>query len=73
MWRDETVNQGQGTARDDIVFPQKIDYRATSPVYAGEPYRVHMNADAVDKKEADVQVVSNDGTVCMKGTVTDWS
>ena len=73
LWRDETVNQGQGTARDDIVFPQKIDYRATSPVYAGEPYRVHMNADAVDKKEADVQVVSNDGTVCMKGTVTDWS
>ena len=73
LWRDESVNHGKGTARDGIVFPQKIDYRATSPVYAGEPYRVHMNADAVGKKEADVQVVSNDGTICMKGTVTDWS
>lgn len=72
LWRDESVNQGVGTGRNDLVFPQKIEYRATSPVYAGEPYRVLMNDDAVDKKDADVQVVSNDGTVCMKGTVTDW-
>ncbi|KAL2418912.1 hypothetical protein ABEF91_006745 [Exophiala dermatitidis] len=72
LWRDETVDQGVGTARNDIVYPQKINYRATSPVYAGEPYRVMMNADAVDAKEADIVVVSNDGTTCMKGTVTDW-
>ncbi|KAG9782499.1 hypothetical protein KCU88_g3283, partial [Aureobasidium melanogenum] len=72
LWRDETVDQGVGTARNDIVYPQKINYRATSPVYAGEPYRVMMNADAVDAKEADILVVSNDGTTCMKGTVTDW-
>lgn len=73
LWRDQTVNQGLGVARGDIVYPQKIDYRATSPVYAGEPYRVMMSDDAVGKKEADVTVVSNDGTTCMKGTVTDWS
>ena len=72
LWRDETVNQGVGSARDDLVFPEKIEYRATSPVYAGEGYRVLMNDDGVDKKDADVQVVSNDGTICMKGTVTDW-
>ncbi|EXJ81299.1 hypothetical protein A1O3_07589 [Capronia epimyces CBS 606.96] len=73
LWRDETVNQGVGTARDDVVYPQKITYRATSPVYAREPYRVMMNADAVDAVEAEVTVVSNDGTTCVKGTVTDWS
>ncbi|EXJ95848.1 mesaconyl-C4 CoA hydratase [Capronia coronata CBS 617.96] len=73
LWRDETVDQGVGTARNDIVYPEKIDYRATSPVYSTEPYRVMMPAEAVDAKEADVTVVSNDGTVCMKGTVTDWS
>lgn len=55
-----------------VVYPSKVVYRATSPVYAGEGYRVLMNDDAVDKKEAEVTVVSNDGTVCMKGTVIDW-
>lgn len=73
FWRDETVNQGVGSAQDDVVYPQQIDYRATSPVYAREAYRVMMNADAVGQKEAEVRVVSNDGTTCMKGTVTDWS
>ena len=73
LWRDETVNQGVGTTQDDIVYPEKIDYRATSPVYAGEAYRVMMNDTAVDQKEAEVRVVSNDGTLCMKGTVSDWS
>lgn len=82
LWRDESVSQDQGvgstaasasaSARDNLVFPQKIEYRATSPVYAGEAYRVAMNDEAVDKREAEVQVVSNDGTVCMKGTVTGW-
>jgi hydroxyacyl-ACP dehydratase HTD2-like protein with hotdog domain len=77
LWRDERVvsqDQGVGStaARNNLVFPQKIEYRATSPVYAGEAYRVTMNGEEVDKREAAVQVVSNDGTVCMKGTVSGW-
>jgi len=72
VWRDAAVHQGVGATRDNIVYPQQIEYRATSPVYAGEPYRVLMNDDAVDKREAVVTVVSNDGTTCMKGTITDW-
>jgi hydroxyacyl-ACP dehydratase HTD2-like protein with hotdog domain len=77
LWRDERVvsqDQGVGStaARNNLVFPQKIEYRATSPVYAGEAYRVTMNDEEVDKREAAVQVVSNDGTVCMKGTVSGW-
>lgn len=73
LWRNERVRQDRGaTGRSELVFPQSIVYRATSPVYAGEPYRVMMESEAVGKTEADVQVVSNDGTVCMKGTITDW-
>lgn len=74
LWRDENVHQERtvATERSELVFPQTIVYRATSPVYAGEPYRVMMGDEAIGKKEADVQVVSNDGTVCMKGTITDW-
>ncbi|EXJ75741.1 mesaconyl-C4 CoA hydratase [Cladophialophora psammophila CBS 110553] len=78
LWRDEASvfrGIGEGSAQDDAVvyYPQMIEYRATSPVYGREPYRVMMNKEAVDKKEAETRVVSNDGTVCMKGTVTDWS
>lgn len=80
LWRDESISQGQGVgstaaatvARDNVVFPQSIEYRATSPVYAGEAYRVVMNEADVGKREAEVQVVSNDGTLCMKGTVNGW-
>lgn len=71
LWRDEMVKQGRGSSRDEILYPQKVEYRATSPVYASEGYRVMMSADSSGKK-TDLQVVSNDGTTCMKGTVTDW-
>ncbi|OAL27243.1 hypothetical protein AYO20_09841 [Fonsecaea nubica] len=68
LWRDEaSVVRGEG-----VHYPQTIEYRATSPVYGREPYRVMMNQEAVGKKEAETRVMSNDGTVCMKGTVRDW-
>ncbi|KEF63275.1 mesaconyl-C4 CoA hydratase [Exophiala aquamarina CBS 119918] len=75
LWRDESVSQDQGVesmARDNVLFPHSIEYRATNPVYAGEAYRVVMDEAAVGKRKAEVQIVSNDGTVCMKGTVNGW-
>ena len=71
LWRDEMVKQGRGSSRDEILYPKKVDYRATSPVYAGEDYRVLMKTET-SGKETEVQVISNDGTICMKGTITDW-
>lgn len=73
LWRDTAVSRGMGSSQEEVVYPQKIDYRATSPVYAGESYRVMMNEGAVKHKETEINVVSNDGTRCMKGIVTDWS
>ncbi|KIV78371.1 hypothetical protein PV11_10093 [Exophiala sideris] len=71
FWRDN-VKQA-GTLTDDGVFyPKDIEYRATSPVYAREPYRVMMDQDAVNQPKAEIKVVSNDGTTCMKGTVSGW-
>ena len=69
LWRDEMVSQGRGSSRDEIVYPKRVEYRATSPVYAGEAYRVLMSTLGT---ETEVQVISNDGTACMKGTITDW-
>jgi len=72
MWRDERLDQGVGKAREGILYPKQIEYRATSPVYAGEGYRILMKAEDVEKAEAEVSVVSNDGTTCMKGRIQDW-
>lgn len=71
LWRDEMVKQGKASSRDEIVYPKKVEYRATSPVYAGEGYRVLMSTER-SGKETEIQVVSNDGTICMKGTIRDW-
>jgi hydroxyacyl-ACP dehydratase HTD2-like protein with hotdog domain len=72
LWRDEKVSQGAGEGRDGIVYPARVDYRATSPVYAGEPYRVLMDVEGAKQKTTELKVVSNDSTTCMKGTVSDW-
>lgn len=68
FWRDE---YGKAAGRD-IIFPQSLKYRATSPVYVEEPYRILIDQAAVMQKDVPVEVVSNDGTACMKGNITTW-
>lgn len=71
LWRDEMVKQGKAD-EEGVVYPKELYYRATSAVYAGEAYRILMPAHALGGDETEVQVVSNDGTVCMKATVHSW-
>jgi len=49
------------------VQPKKITYRATSPLYAGEKYRVMMD-DEVDKI-SQVKIVDSYGVISMLGTI----
>lgn len=70
LWRDEMVAHGKPD--DGPVYPKELFYRATSPVYAGEAYRILMPADAPRMPATDIQVVSNDGTVCMNATLHNW-
>ena len=64
MWRDaKTGHEG------DVVFPKRINYRATSPVYAGESYAICMQDSGEDSA---MTVVSDDGTTCMKGAITGF-
>jgi hypothetical protein len=58
VWRD--VKGGQAT-------PKKITYRATSPLYAGEKYRVVMNEE-VDKV-SQIKIVDSYGVTSMFGTI----
>ena len=66
LWRDL---RGGG---EDVV-PKELRYRATSPVYAGEGYRVVIDASSEGENAAGCRVVSDDGTVCMKGEIEEWS
>ncbi|UJO18062.1 Mesaconyl-C(4)-CoA hydratase [Fulvia fulva] len=65
LWRDEYA----GIAGKEILLPKSLKYRATSPVYVGEGYRILIEKDTIDQSEVPIEVVSNDGTSCMKGTV----
>jgi hypothetical protein len=71
LWRD-TTESDTGVPRSGIVMPASIAYRATSPVYAGEGYRVILDKQASSDGTTLVAVVSNDGTVCMKGTIKNF-
>ena len=68
FWRDREVEKNRELDLE-AQFPEEITYRATSPLYAGEPYSVILDADDGNKGKTDVKVVSDDGTVCMKGSI----
>jgi hydroxyacyl-ACP dehydratase HTD2-like protein with hotdog domain len=64
LWRDvrRTVDQG--------VMPKSVIYRATSPLYAEEPYRIVMGKE-VDKI-TEVQIVDCYGNVSMTGKIESF-
>lgn len=58
FWRD---------VRGGDIFPKKITYRATSPLYAGEKYRVVM--DEEENKVTAVKIVDSYGNTSMVGKI----
>lgn len=58
LWRD--IN-------GEDVLPKKVTYRATSPLYAGEKYRIVM--DEAKEKVTDVRIVDIYGQVGMVGQI----
>jgi hypothetical protein len=50
----------------DLV-PKKITYRATSPLYAGERYRVLL--DEEKSKVSEVRIVDSSGKTSMVGQI----
>jgi len=49
------------------AVPKKITYRATSPLYAGEKYRIVM--DEEQNKITEVKIVDSYGMVSMLGKI----
>lgn len=58
FWRD--VRGGDAT-------PKKIAYRATSPLYANEDYRIVMQDEA--NKVTEVKIVDSYGQISMIGSI----
>jgi hydroxyacyl-ACP dehydratase HTD2-like protein with hotdog domain len=58
LWRD---------AKGGEVMPRKIVYRATSPLYAGEKYRVVADEEVDNVME--VRIVDSYGKICMVGQI----
>lgn len=76
LWRDvKTSGQDSGevalpTKDVDLVFPKRISYRNTKPLYAGSWYRIGMAAENEGKTE--VGVVDENGATCVKGLIESW-
>lgn len=66
LWRD--LRGGGDSENLDVVLPEKISYRATSPLYAEDEYRIVLTEGA-DKKSA-VEIITPAGNVGMKAEIT---
>lgn len=65
FWRD--LQKGK-----EVVYPKSLEYRATSPVYVEEPYRILIDEESLSQAETPVAVQSDDGTQCMKAKIQRW-
>lgn len=67
LWRDTRASASG--VDGGLVLPEKIAYRATSPLYAEEEYRVVLDEEAGDGV-ARVRILRPDGEVAMKAEIS---
>ncbi|RAK97862.1 putative C6 transcription factor [Aspergillus ibericus CBS 121593] len=63
LWRDTRKGEGE-----DLVLPEKITYRATSPLYAEEEYRIVLDEEAGDGVGR-VRIVAPGEVVAMRAEI----
>ncbi|CAG8923568.1 unnamed protein product [Penicillium salamii] len=61
LWRD---TKGRNATDHSVVVPERISYRATSPLYAGDEYRIVLD----EGEETKVQIIGPSG-VAMKAEI----
>lgn len=61
LWRDTRQNVTDST----LVVPERISYRATSPLYVGDEYRIVLE----DGEGTEVQIIGPGGVVAMKAEI----
>lgn len=61
LWRD---TKRQSATDHGLLFPERISYRATSPLYAGDEYRIVLE----EGQETKVQILGPGG-IAMKAEI----
>jgi hypothetical protein len=65
------VNLWRDTKGGDVgLTPRKITYRATSPLYAGERYRIVLEEEK--EKVSEVRIVDSYGKTSMVGNIESF-
>ncbi|KXS96490.1 hypothetical protein AC578_6306 [Pseudocercospora eumusae] len=72
FWRDEVGKSAKKNEVLPYLYPKSLEYRATSPVYVEEPYKILMERAAIMDENVAVEVVGDDGRLCMKGEIRRW-
>ncbi|CAI6310171.1 unnamed protein product [Periconia digitata] len=69
LWRDS--RRGISENSEGIALPRRIKYRAMSPIYVGEDYRIVLQKDVGDTKTYKVELWDSFGRVGMKATIEE--
>lgn len=64
LWRDI---QAKGASDPTLLVPERISYRATTPLYAGDKYQIVLEEMAAGL--AMVQIIEPEGAVAMKAKI----
>ncbi|EED16288.1 conserved hypothetical protein [Talaromyces stipitatus ATCC 10500] len=67
LWRDVQYGKAQQRDREEIV-PERIVYRATSPVYVDEEYEIILKEET-ESGVSWVNVINHEGVDCMKAEI----
>ncbi|KAL3494908.1 hypothetical protein BJX62DRAFT_233878 [Aspergillus germanicus] len=66
LWRDLRGADGRDGSLN-ALYPESISYRATSPLYAGDEYRIVLEEN---EGKGVVEILTTDGRVAMKAEIT---
>lgn len=72
FWR-HIIGKSEGSTVNNkltVLLPKKVTYRATSPFYVGEEYRILMEEEK--EKVCNMKIVDRFGIVGMVGKIERW-
>lgn len=70
FWRDLRSSAGGVDVDANAFLPDRITYRATSPLYAEDEYRIVLKkGEGEDGKKSAVEIITPEGNVGMKAEV----
>ncbi|KAL4998242.1 hypothetical protein BDV10DRAFT_167577 [Aspergillus recurvatus] len=69
FWRDLRSTTTDADVEASAFFPDRISYRATSPLYAEDEYRIVLKGEGKDGKKSAVEIITPEGSVGMKAEI----